>query len=109
MIRRPPRSTLFPYTTLFRSGSGGKLEQELVEALDAVRKTLGVERERRLVGSDLEIDLLQNVARVDLADDQMPTDAVARFSIHERPGRRIETRVARQRTIVKVDHTPFCQ
>src|SRR5574342_468789 len=24
MIRRPPRSTLFPYTTLFRSRSGGK-------------------------------------------------------------------------------------
>src|ERR1035441_9562980 len=23
MIRRPPRSTLFPYTTLFRSGIGG--------------------------------------------------------------------------------------
>src|SRR3712207_6864827 len=28
MIRRPPRSTLFPYTTLFRS----RLEQRLVEA-----------------------------------------------------------------------------
>src|SRR2546422_10604895 len=26
MIRRPPRSTLFPYTTLFRS-QGGELEQ----------------------------------------------------------------------------------
>src|SRR3712207_9177550 len=24
MIRRPPRSTLFPYTTLFRSGSCGQ-------------------------------------------------------------------------------------
>src|SRR3712207_6973286 len=24
MIRRPPRSTLFPYTTLFRSGSHGR-------------------------------------------------------------------------------------
>src|SRR3712207_8800973 len=24
MIRRPPRSTLFPYTTLFRSGGGGR-------------------------------------------------------------------------------------
>src|SRR5437016_8100967 len=24
MIRRPPRSTLFPYTTLFRSDSGGR-------------------------------------------------------------------------------------
>src|SRR2546426_4988070 len=27
MIRRPPRSTLFPYTTLFRSSTGG-LETE---------------------------------------------------------------------------------
>src|SRR5256885_5425822 len=25
MIRRPPRSTLFPYTTLFRSGNGSRL------------------------------------------------------------------------------------
>src|SRR5258708_37473641 len=25
MIRRPPRSTLFPYTTLFRSAAAGKL------------------------------------------------------------------------------------
>src|SRR5256885_10874528 len=25
MIRRPPRSTLFPYTTLFRSQGGGQL------------------------------------------------------------------------------------
>src|SRR5690554_7112223 len=25
MIRRPPRSTLFPYTTLFRSGNGHPL------------------------------------------------------------------------------------
>src|SRR3712207_7181179 len=28
MIRRPPRSTLFPYTTLFRSG-GGPIKQVL--------------------------------------------------------------------------------
>src|SRR3712207_8769269 len=25
MIRRPPRSTLFPYTTLFRSGGAGEV------------------------------------------------------------------------------------
>src|SRR3712207_7802278 len=25
MIRRPPRSTLFPYTTLFRSGRAGRI------------------------------------------------------------------------------------
>src|SRR5687768_18273973 len=28
MIRRPPRSTLFPYTTLFRSEGAGGLEAE---------------------------------------------------------------------------------
>src|SRR5258708_14475309 len=27
MIRRPPRSTLFPYTTLFRSSRGGRLRE----------------------------------------------------------------------------------
>src|SRR3712207_7077289 len=29
MIRRPPRSTLFPYTTLFRSSSGPTLGERL--------------------------------------------------------------------------------
>src|SRR5256885_5774685 len=28
MIRRPPRSTLFPYTTLFRSYFGGLLDRQ---------------------------------------------------------------------------------
>src|SRR3712207_7390505 len=30
MIRRPPRSTLFPYTTLFRSGRAGRRGRDLV-------------------------------------------------------------------------------
>src|SRR3712207_8218784 len=36
MIRRPPRSTLFPYTTLFRSREGGKTMSvgEIVEAVE---------------------------------------------------------------------------
>src|SRR5260370_20119881 len=29
MIRRPPRSTLFPYTTLFRSGGARKIDRTL--------------------------------------------------------------------------------
>src|SRR5690606_40379215 len=32
MIRRPPRSTLFPYTTLFRSGVGGARHHEVAQA-----------------------------------------------------------------------------
>src|SRR3981189_3775599 len=31
MIRRPPRSTLFPYTTLFRSRIGGTPNRPLVQ------------------------------------------------------------------------------
>src|SRR3712207_7229037 len=36
MIRRPPRSTLFPYTTLFRSGANevGNSTQHALEALE---------------------------------------------------------------------------
>src|SRR5258705_11922051 len=31
MIRRPPRSTLFPYTTLFRSHHGQRIDEESAE------------------------------------------------------------------------------
>src|SRR3712207_8065263 len=34
MIRRPPRSTLFPYTTLFRSGGHGAGRADLALAAD---------------------------------------------------------------------------
>src|SRR2546422_11611019 len=39
MIRRPPRSTLFPYTTLFRSRSAkaeGRVDAEESEVMDRV-------------------------------------------------------------------------
>src|SRR2546430_15317876 len=48
MIRRPPRSTLFPYTTLFRSPDPDDLEvgnrsQPLAELLDpAIREEQGI-------------------------------------------------------------------
>src|SRR2546427_1299263 len=32
MIRRPPRSTLFPYTTLFRSGTCGRARERVALA-----------------------------------------------------------------------------
>src|SRR2546430_4428154 len=44
MIRRPPRSTLFPYTTLFRS-----LSQENVFAVGRKRGAVGHARLRRHV------------------------------------------------------------
>src|SRR3712207_8377124 len=42
MIRRPPRSTLFPYTTLFRSRGTGELERRgEVDAEDALPLRVG--------------------------------------------------------------------
>jgi len=58
MIRRPPRSTLFPYTTLFRSAAAtapatacsggaynvaGGVETTLLELLDAIGRALDVQ------------------------------------------------------------------
>src|SRR3712207_8842342 len=45
MIRRPPRSTLFPYTTLFRSGIG---ERQNAVVLEALQRRLGPARARRV-------------------------------------------------------------
>src|SRR2546422_6213139 len=57
MIRRPPRSTLFPYTTLFRSRhplerrrAGGTLGVLRLEKLDVVEHEIGL-----VVGQRLEL------------------------------------------------------
>src|SRR3712207_6906540 len=65
MIRRPPRSTLFPYTTLFRSlrdhGQRGTAElreallHELTAAID-VGALLEHEHDRRQAGERLRAD-----------------------------------------------------
>src|SRR5256885_13029899 len=48
MIRRPPRSTLFPYTTLFRSdGADGRIRQIAVAHVDPVKAELARELGQR--------------------------------------------------------------
>src|SRR3712207_6848019 len=65
MIRRPPRSTLFPYTTLFRSGGRGK------SIMDQLRRSIRRidERERAL--------LAQQTARSDAAQQRLISRGVA--------------------------------
>src|SRR5256885_12897491 len=52
MIRRPPRSTLFPYTTLFRSNHrhGILAQRELQRARALRREERGVRRHGRTLG-----------------------------------------------------------
>src|SRR2546426_6137100 len=54
MIRRPPRSTLFPYTTLFRSAESDTPE---IEQRD---RPLGLARERLVVRSEEHTSELQS-------------------------------------------------
>src|SRR2546422_8499016 len=46
MIRRPPRSTLFPYTTLFRSEPPASIKR-IMEIVDQA-KTVGPEQQAKL-------------------------------------------------------------
>src|SRR5256885_12614497 len=69
MIRRPPRSTLFPYTTLFRS-VGDNVELAVRDSLvEHTRRSRG--RRRVVLADDDErrlVDVLQLRAVVEVAD-----------------------------------------
>src|SRR5260370_31356261 len=59
MIRRPPRSTLFPYTTLFRSTTLGRLDRAVLDlgglaGLEAESIALGPVRRFILMGRSVE-------------------------------------------------------
>src|SRR3712207_7538248 len=82
MIRRPPRSTLFPYTTLFRS--------DLVDQCVAVRRErqLGIVLERRLE------QLVMEVAQ--------PDRMQARFKLRDRKSTRLNSSHA------NISYAVFC-
>src|SRR3712207_7872136 len=53
MIRRPPRSTLFPYTTLFRSAGDGNDEVRHSFGKDHIEGGLGADTLRGGFGNDM--------------------------------------------------------
>src|SRR6266571_9300972 len=65
MIRRPPRSTLFPYTTLFRSSEGAPhrlrapaerlLAEDVLAGLQSPDRPVGVQRVRQRDVDDLDV------------------------------------------------------
>src|SRR5947207_7630399 len=71
MLRRPPRSTLFPYTTLFRSPDGLLRRAQQHPAAEHVG--------RRRVGEPLVVDLGHAVSR---AEDDVDQRTVRRSEEH---------------------------
>src|SRR5256885_9920759 len=86
MIRRPPRSTLFPYTTLFRSlellleAFGGALGNGTVDAVAQILAR-GLHRDREVRGVDFAQYALQ-VRRLQAADLQRVLREVDRSEEH---------------------------
>src|SRR3712207_8810512 len=64
MIRRPPRSTLFPYTTLFRSWPGCEVAHRGGQVVDAVQHLHDDALDPQVVAPDL-LDQLGVVASLD--------------------------------------------
>src|SRR3712207_7673676 len=75
MIRRPPRSTLFPYTTLFRSHvpSGGSFSVRLEDRLD-----LGELGKRNVTSNDVAVAGVAQRRRHLIADRAELARAAAR-------------------------------
>src|SRR2546430_4874007 len=61
MIRRPPRSTLFPYTTLFRSENTMDDHTEYVEAL--ITRSRRIEENRGILLSETDYQRLEQIKK----------------------------------------------
>src|SRR2546423_9468264 len=61
MIRRPPRSTLFPYTTLFRSAAA-KLDLRMLQGRDGLRAARAMEEGTNRSRSEEHTSELQSLA-----------------------------------------------
>src|SRR5256885_11218178 len=74
MIRRPPRSTLFPYTTLFRSGVGGGNQ----------RHQLVVQKQPQALAVRLHADLPDLRSEEHTSELQSPCNLVCRLLLEKK-------------------------
>src|SRR5690242_21490355 len=80
MIRRPPRSTLFPYTTLFRSGDrGGAADQRSDHQRQALVEEavmdVGDRKSTRLNSSHMSISYAVFCLKKKITQNILPADA----------------------------------
>src|SRR3712207_9530594 len=93
MIRRPPRSTLFPYTTLFRSGGPGaglatKRQAIGRKRMDLATTYLGLELKHPVVASAGPLSsTLDGIKRL----EEGGAAAVVLFSLRDRKSTRLNS------------------
>src|SRR5260221_6261053 len=88
MIRRPPRSTLFPYTTLFRSHSCEPLDrsgQHWVERLIGEEGFEDLQQRHALLAHGREVDVATNVRSEEHTSElQSHSDLVCRLLLEKK-------------------------
>src|SRR2546427_2049612 len=67
MIRRPPRSTLFPYTTLFRSRTTGESSRAQVQSAEAQLRVA----DAQIVTSESQVRLDRKSTRLNSSHSQI--------------------------------------
>src|SRR5256885_12272439 len=87
MIRRPPRSTLFPYTTLFRSELERK-SVELAQRMDCVKTTVAGSSSRSMPAA-MDIQVVPHRNRVIRSEEhtselQSPCNLVCRLLLEKK-------------------------
>src|ERR1035438_3670349 len=88
MIRRPPRSTLFPYTTLFRSNRGGKQDGRAkvrwvpLPDKEAAPYEVGQLKEARIKLEQLTDGSIANLEQFQPFAGQKPTHVIRQHDLH---------------------------
>src|SRR5256885_3741247 len=89
MIRRPPRSTLFPYTTLFRSTRGADLELDEHHAASLLQ-VIEEEARRRPYGADVRVEVEQR-SEEHTSELQSPCNLVCRLLLEKKKNNQIQS------------------
>src|SRR5438477_5126944 len=86
MIRRPPRSTLFPYTTLFRSGGPGRAALQRLRELRGHRaRQFSDRKSTRLNSSHMSISYaVFCLKKKKKNNDDQPTDTTLALYLDSR-------------------------
>ena len=90
-------------------GSASQHVHEFRERLNSRFKTLRIQRKRRFVRRNLDLALLENASTVDPVADEVPRYAMPGFTVQNRPRGRVNTGVARERSVVEIDCAPARQ
>src|SRR2546426_6067662 len=99
MIRRPPRSTLFPYTTLFRSQ---------IAELQAGRRGVEAAVQRAATGGPSRRRSPHVRSEEHTSELQSPCNLVCRLLLEKKKNRKLQTRALARRRRAVVDVRWVC-